>query len=300
MKISIVYIANMTTQESAELIHMLLEKNEIEQAETLKRQIFPKTLYKYKKLDSNAINGIIHNSLWLSTPENLNDPYDCLISLNFEQYIEEYFSVHKFEDDFYRFYNVRLTDQEVIEIRNSQNKLEAYQELCAKKSIDKYIQKPADIIRKEIVETLQKNRPSVYLGCLSEICDSILMWSHYADNGKGICIEYSNIPQKSTFPVAYSNRLPTFSLSKKNIPTSFLIKAKDWSYESEWRIVRIDPNNSEKFNQNHKIVAPSRIFLGPRFNQNDKNVIENLRLIADFSKIELVQLKLHYEEFRLV
>lgn len=39
-------------------------------------------------------------------------------------------------------------------------------------------------------EKLQEARKSAYIGCFSKRPDSTLMWAHYVDNFKGVCIEW--------------------------------------------------------------------------------------------------------------
>jgi Protein of unknown function (DUF2971) len=41
-----------------------------------------------------------------------------------------------------------------------------------------------------IAELTKATRDALRVGCFSERRDSILMWSHYADHHRGICIEY--------------------------------------------------------------------------------------------------------------
>lgn len=84
------------------------------------------------------------------------------------------------------------------------------------------------------------------------------MWSHYADNHKGFCIEYdvktilySDFRSRFLFPVIYSEQVydATQHLSKSLNHKSFnslhlnmagLIKAVDWSYEKEPKLQHID------------------------------------------------------------
>ena len=66
-----------------------------------------------------------------------------------------------------------------------------------------------------------------YCLCLSENNSSVLMWSHYADNHKGICIEYdfesiknNKLIYYSLFPVNYTAKpIDIYDLvnSEKNI-----------------------------------------------------------------------------------
>ena len=82
--------------------------------------------------------------------------------------------------------------------------------------------------------------------CMTEKPDNLLMWSHYADSHKGICIGF-NIADETDFlshahPVSYSSKYPFFDpVAEKDgqivMEKCFLTKAKDWEYEAEWRVV---------------------------------------------------------------
>ncbi|PWX18316.1 hypothetical protein CYK65_11810 [Clostridium perfringens] len=90
--------------------------------------------------------------------------------------------------------------------------------------------------------------------CLSEEKDNILMWSHYAKNHQGICIEYdyndiSNYTE--VYPVVYMEENIDLSESIINIDPygihkKIMIKFALWEYEKEWRI--IFNNNDSKTN----------------------------------------------------
>lgn len=95
--------------------------------------------------------------------------------------------------------------------------------------------------------------------CLSERCDSMLMWSHYADSHRGFVVGFD--PQAAflnTFPdggalgcfghprrVRYSEDRPTslppgFANPKSEnaaLVATLLTKCVDWQYESEWRLI---------------------------------------------------------------
>lgn len=40
------------------------------------------TLYKYRKFDSRTLSMLINKELYFARPEDLNDPYDCQISIS--------------------------------------------------------------------------------------------------------------------------------------------------------------------------------------------------------------------------
>lgn len=96
------------------------------------------------------------------------------------------------------------------------------------------------------------------VGCLTEHFDNRLMWSHYADSHRGICIEYDfssfspSLDRVVFAPVVYSSKRPEFTrelqdhlshnqlnLQDRQYLTSALFtKDTIWKYESEWRILK--------------------------------------------------------------
>lgn len=107
---------------------------------------------------------------------------------------------------------------------------------------------------KEFVQSLR-------IICFSEINDNQPMWAHYADDNRGVVLEYKgNIERDSYFilahPVAYineseamaiaheyANALIKDSLEGKSYNMMGLLtklqyrKTQEWAYEREWRIV---------------------------------------------------------------
>ena len=72
---------------------------------------------------------------------------------------------------------------------------------------------------------------------------SILMWSHYAANHEGLCLQFELARDPTTFPhalpVEYSNDYPVVNwvTGMENIMTVLLRKHTDWNYEREQRII---------------------------------------------------------------
>lgn len=137
---------------------------------------------------------------------------------------------------------------------------------------------------------------AVYIVSLCTDHKNRLMWSHYADNHKGFCIEYdfgTDVLKDSgviVFPVAYSSIRPkvpyeTVLLSQnptlenvnsqninKSIFLSMLTKDKIWSYEKEWRILISAQEESMD------ILAPpvSCIYLGACCSEDNEKKIKEL------------------------
>ena len=66
-----------------------------------------------------------------------------------------------------------------------------------------------------ILEDLLNMRDRMYVGCLSATYESILMWSYYGDNHKGVCLEI-DIDEDSEYlsKVQYQNERPTMQTEK--------------------------------------------------------------------------------------
>lgn len=167
---------------------------------------------------------------------------------------------------------------------------------------------------KEIFDPFEQNLNELLcskfkVGCLCADNKSILMWSHYADNHKGICVEYDFSEVEAgkllPMPVYYTKIRPKVpwkevvdqSSQMKGIALGSLMEAlltKDiaWKYEREWRI--LVPANEGVDN----IPAPpiKCIYLGALASEEDVTNFKKLadkmgipikRMIVDRGKYEL-------------
>ena len=112
------------------------------------------------------------------------------------------------------------------------------------------------------------------------------IWAHYADNHKGFCIEYDfstldyeNEFSKYLFPVGYEphryniTNLIELSLKNNTDPRIKLLyflmslKHNSWSYEKEWRIMKIKLPEEKKFESGlvDCPFKPTAIYLGVNF-----------------------------------
>lgn len=107
----------------------------------------------------------------------------------------------------------------------------------------------------------------------SETHDNELMWSHYADHFKGMCIRYDvekmidNLSDQVVLAkVDYRKKL--FSISTKDVDKAILgiltRKTLSWKYEKEWRFIKNGDSKLQLLNKS----AISRIYLGSRFSKN--------------------------------
>lgn len=105
---------------------------------------------------------------------------------------------------------------------------------------------------------------TIFLASFSERSDSILMWSHYANNHKGVCIGYSLkelIEKYDFFPVVYEGRLQQYTDGSSEL-REILTKYTDWSYEKEWRLIQKDEKGKSLNGKCIPFVKPKEIILG--------------------------------------
>ncbi len=108
---------------------------------------------------------------------------------------------------------------------------------------------------KSIEEMLAQRR--IY--CLTPKADNILMWSHYADNHRGICLEFS-VPDNPLFSkaaeVVYREAYPHWVPCDINdrpglVMELILTKSRDWHYEQEYRLISVQKSTPSNFLQLH-------------------------------------------------
>jgi hypothetical protein len=102
------------------------------------------------------------------------------------------------------------------------------------------------------IQTELQNRYGKGICCFSEEFDNPLLWSHYGDQHRGICIGYTldRKPKPALRQVKYGGeRTITTSLLEQallknnadaiaQLDADFLLrKAPEWSYEKEWRLI---------------------------------------------------------------
>ena len=183
-------------------------------------------LYKYRRMASLGNDRTFtKNEIYFSSARDFNDPFDCLPCLKTE-----------FTEGHIRDYSNYLVKKKLADQSRANRRKKAAE-------IRNRMKRPREI------EQLYFQRMYSYgLYCLSETFGNILMWSHYADNHQGFCLEFSSRePQASPFPVSwritYQKDRPIVdtTVTADDIDTDLIVrrglltKSHDWAYEKEWR-----------------------------------------------------------------
>lgn len=208
-----------------ELVEILFSsdpsKLDIKKAINLKYMNTPSSLYKYRSFDDgHSLELLKTDKMRLSRPDSFNDPFDCALKLKVNdspKYIGDILADVQ-NLDYFRKYNIKQK-----ELNKAKRKLDPIHELLKvyyKKNYpnikpeerNKLIEEEENKIKSHYLNLGLKD--NIHLACFSETHKSTLMWSHYASNHKGFCIEYNfkelglNNPfLRFIFPVIYTETI---------------------------------------------------------------------------------------------
>jgi hypothetical protein len=130
-----------------------------------------------------------------------------------------------------------------------------------------------------IQELLFGEKVRTGIASLCEAWDNELMWAHYADGFRGICVSYSfekllrGLPESSALSrIAYGDKpyhLHSAAFRQEDRARAILsTKSRRWSYEREWRLF------AEETGRTHfDTDAVSSVYLGARMADEDRPLV---------------------------
>jgi len=162
----------------------------------------------------------------------------------------------------------------------------------------------------------------LHILCLTNSNSKKLMWSHYADSHKGVCLAIE-VPAHLTYPVCYTEKR-IFSDSdldkilssskfrqKKNLikPYSAMsrekkiafIKDHKWNYEKEYRLVFDDDDLGliHEGEDCYMSVKIKRIYLGAAFSENSDDCKAKIIEVCNRNQIEIREMTLSPKEYSI-
>lgn len=222
----------------------------------MSQRILPKRVYKYRAFDARSLEMIVEDRLFFADPSTFNDPLDAKPSFEVDIPVDELTRLMK----------------ALLERRFNREMQEAAKTLLARGSImPAYIETQARKKALKILSDIDYRSSEPGVGIEEILKTSIhsellrgyergivsfstrpncpLLWSHYGDQHKGICVGYSAPYKVPLEPVAYGGeRSVKASLvlkmvdgdqqAKECVDKAVLLKkAKSWGYEKEWRLI---------------------------------------------------------------
>lgn len=237
-------------------------------------------LYKYREDNDYCLDCLENNKLHLSSPNDFNDPYDSAFSLNVSEFFESNISklakyygaaTHKYvsEEDIRYIFN---QNPQMIDIASGM-----------------YVNTARDILRVCSFSTSYK---------------SILMWSHYANQHKGVCFKYEFEKSDAKnltdciYPVIYTDKIFDIISNLHNLPCKYqlcsLIKSTIWKYEQEWRFTF--QFSALGAPSTLPMPLPKAIYLGTLIDKSFKEKIIN---VSKKKGIPIYQMNMNRQEFKL-
>lgn len=211
--------------------------------------------YKFRTCNKYLFQSLINESIGLTSPGYFNDPFDSPILelLNNDEEFPQY----------------------IRQVYNDCLKVSCFSSYTTLPRLD---EKTFQIIKKEKTENGIPN----YLNGL--------MWAHYADSHKGVCIKY-HFPNSFTILGLNSDSVTCFfhditysdsdicQYSKKyriNMEDALFLKGKQWEYENELRFLYFDVNGREGYKVIKAENCIEAIYFGLRCSEEDKTTIMNI------------------------
>lgn len=132
----------------------------------------------------------------------------------------------------------------------------------------------------EAVREIRSEKLALGIASFSETWDHPLMWAHYADGFRGICIAYrlrrllEELDEACTLTrMSYADRPHTLNqvrVEDRDVRAKALLSQKSvaWNYEREWRLFAM--THGRAF---HGAQAVDHVYLGARMSSNQQDEI---------------------------
>jgi Protein of unknown function (DUF2971) len=212
-------------------------------------------LYKYCPVTDYSLDSLRTGAFWFAAPRTFNDPFDCAITLAedaLQESIEH--AIRRITAD-PRYASISIPPERW---RADARDAQAYARF-----------------RDSLFHVLD----DAGILCLAEACDDILMWGHYSNSHRGVCIGFQRNPStllgRGARPVNYRSEYPRLSFADfdpaanpHSVDQLWLTKAAAWNYEREWRVLM--PRGDQLYN----LDAPVRtVVFGACTSEADRRAV---------------------------
>ena len=254
----------------------------------LKSRFAVNALYRYTPHTSEHRDEVILNSqLWFTKPENFNDPLDSRLD-----YRQEYSQAEI--EDFWRGF-----------LQSKPDHPQKFDEILQRwGSNEKFVEQQNKVF--------DKFRSQMGVCCFSASPCNILMWSHYANNHKGIVYEFepdlfqnslsdffTGNPIRVDYMADNEYELLSYALSGKQKKDQFVkeltTKSIDWAYEQEYRFVDLNGHGNKAF----KKESLKTIIFGAKTLSDEVERIQNLCRQYGLNRIAFKQARFKTGKFEI-
>ena len=249
---------------------------------------YPRFLYKYispEICDDWLADYLLDSYFWLSSPTTFNDPFDMQAHV-----INQGDVLQK------RKRWTEIVKKNAPQLNRKQRDLEISWLMASKANSAENIQK-----------IFQRNSEKVGLSCLSEDPRSLLMWSHYAKQHKGVVLQFEIAKDPEALlhvmKVNYSDEYPSLNFAIDmggQLGTIMQRKFTDWKYEKEWRLLII---NGASTYLKFKPEALTRVIFGCKADDSIKLKVDKILAKRNDKKLPALNLysaKMHPSQYQIV
>jgi len=203
-------------------------------------------LYKYQPITEQTLGNLARRKLWASCPSAFSDPFE------------------------FRLQRV-ANPPGIAELRTQNPHLDSLSD--------------AEFLDGAITE-FERTISSSGVVCFAQEPNETLMWSHYADRHRGMCLGFSGetaLEEVAVYPVEYSDDYPELTFKqiwhRNGLARVLWTKHSKWSYEKEFRLIRIEGNQLIDYPG-----SLTRVIFGLRTSASDQQAIR--KVLATESAVE--------------
>jgi len=249
---------------------------------------YPRFLYKYISpdiCDDWLADYFLDSFFWLSSSSVFNDPFDTSGQITYEGSVLQKRT---------RWNNI--VKSQAPHLNKKQRELEVTRLMASKSNTLESMQK-----------ITQKNLEKIGLHCLSKDPRSLLMWSHYTNQHKGIVLQFeiAKDPEAmlNAMKVDYSDEYPVLNLAQDlqgQLQKIILRKFTDWEYEKEWRLLII---NGASTYLKFQPKALTGVIFGCRADDNLRLRIKKLTSERQKKKLPALNFynaKMHQSQYKII
>jgi len=219
-------------------------------------------IYKYHSNNEFLFQLLIDNSLWFSKVTDYNDPFD--MKFNFEIFYSKDFILESSKKMI-----ENLTTEE-------ETKKKQYLEIASRVNPISF----SEETNREIYQDIQ----NFGVCCFSKSKSNILMWSHYANGHKGVCLgfDFASIKKERlvTKEVTYSKNYPVIN-NITEVIVGMTTKSLNWKYEKEVRMILFGENGKLEFPRE----SIKEVIFGCRMPQEEMERITKVMKFAGYKNL---------------
>lgn len=239
----------------------------------IKDKSVPKFIFHYTNVNKHLYESLLNSELWFATPKSFNDPFDCKYD-NQTPWNEELVRKHVCE-------TISHTGEQVDP-----------------EDVVRSFKAEPDLFSKYVSDRIKEVTSGQGVFCCSESAINVLMWSHYADKHRGVCIKLDISKDINLFEhshkVKYYWKYPKFDFFKENdLANRLFAKSRHWEYEEEIRTVKMKPG-LYKFNKE----CLKEIIFGINSNPKEIKIIKKI-VESKYNNVKFKRIQFKKHSFKI-